>query len=239
MPISRSQSKYAHLRPRKKGPVRFTPEEPKLSYSYEEAEKWLRLSRKDYWQRTQMRISYNALAALIGVHYHEVKRVHLRRIPGKFLYDRLDKVIDKIERREICFTDKRVNFIMPGKAGNEEGAKWKRKKISTAAEMGGAYVVWTPPPGPPKKIGAIAKKSEWDLWACCARCSHSANKFRYANRFLPALINGEEHVICYHCYPPDQYPSIGAIEIKTSLIYEALINLKGGGIVPYAEPSSL
>ncbi len=56
--------------------------------------------------------------------------------------------------------------------------------------------------------------SNWSLWARCITCG--------GNKFLPVMIGWTSHAACYHCLPPDQYPSIGAKGIKTSLIHEAL-----------------
>ena len=68
---------------------------------------------------------------------------------------------------------------------------------------------------PPEVIPHIGKLSSvWSLWARCATCGD--------NKFIPVMIDGKEQVACYHCLPPSQFGSIGAREVKKSLIQEAL-----------------
>lgn len=67
-----------------------------------------------------------------------------------------------------------------------------------------------------KIIDKLSKEPAWSLWARCAHCGD--------NKFIPIILNGEDHVACYHCFGEGHYRPIGGRRVKKSLIHEALKN---------------
>lgn len=90
----------------------------------------------------------------------------------------------------------------------------KRALVFPAAKTGGPKFLWLEPPAIPPRIPKYDDGSAWSLWAECQRCQ--------GNKFLPVVMNGKPHVMCYHCLPPKQYTALGAKRVEKSLIHEAL-----------------
>lgn len=66
----------------------------------------------------------------------------------------------------------------------------------------------------PRLCGPILKRTEreedWHPVSTCRACSN--------NHYLPALMNDEDHALCYHCIPPSSYAAYGAELQSGSLI---------------------
>lgn len=123
------------------------------------------------------------------------RRFYQRQYPSDTAWIGLSRLIPLIERRSIIFT-------------------WRNIFRAKKGTRGAPRVLFVDPPAFPPRIAKLSKESEWSVWACCGSCGN--------NQFLPVVMNGAEHVACYHCLPPSQHPSIGAKETSRSLIDEAV-----------------
>lgn len=77
------------------------------------------------------------------------------------------------------------------------------------------YGIYDLMPEPVKMAPPVLKRVEWRMTSTCSACGN--------NQYLPAMMNGEPHALCYHCIKPDQYAAYGAKKIEgDGLISSAL-----------------
>lgn len=163
------------------------------SMSLQEVWDWFFEERREWWYRHQMPISSSALDELTGCPRAFLHRSseELFDSPGKFII--LGKYIQDIESRSVIFPKQ------------TRGCKAKKLLIP--------FIVWTRTPTSEYFIYRISLALAWTLFARCSLCG--------GNKWLPIMMGGKEHVACYGCFPPDQYPSVGATLLQKSLIHEA------------------
>lgn len=64
------------------------------------------------------------------------------------------------------------------------------------------------------KINPLSTEAEWSVFARCKVCQK--------NKFMPVVMHGKNHALCYQCIPPSQYKALGATLLKKNLIQNAL-----------------
>lgn len=150
---------------------------------------WIERTSSDPWYLSQMRLGKTALYDVLGMTplFHKKEWT----VSG-IMYDRMARLIDPIEARELIFPHR-------GK-GNSMDRSLPR-------------YIWVEPQSPPPVLRRIARLAQWSLFARCT-CG--------SNQWLPVVIDNAEHVCCYRCLPPSQFPSIGAKAVKRSIITAAV-----------------
>lgn len=164
------------------------------AYDFNATMRWLKLIKSDFWWRTQMPFNELRLCDLLGTSDRYVKLILARpeTHPPEKTIDRIGRLIDDIEERKIAF---------PPRCG-----------VGYRKDCAPKFLHLEPKGKP--LIQKICDESAWSLWARCSTCG--------GNKFLPISCDGRSRVACYNCFPPSQYPQIGARGVKKSLIHEAL-----------------
>lgn len=74
-----------------------------------------------------------------------------------------------------------------------------------------------PPTSPPRRA-KLSRHEGFDVFSVCATCQN--------NKWLPLKIDDKDHIACYSCLPPAQWPSIGAFSSRRSLIRDYIRDRK-------------
>lgn len=168
------------------------PPAPTPGVSLKEAIRTIDLLIADPWYKDQMPVTRVALASLVG----GSRALRMRNIlhsNGQCL-QKIAKLIPDIEARNIVFTP-------------EPPQRVKMKELPP-------YAIWITPPETAPRMPKISPISAWTIFSRCASCD--------GNKWIPAEMGGKEHVLCYPCLPPSQYPALGAKKINRRLIHEAI-----------------
>ena len=101
---------------------------------------------------------------------------------------------------------------------NEVARMLDAREAVMICDHGLIYIV----PGPDKPSGPLLNRNssdegEWFLTSRCQKCAK--------NQYLPIILNDENYAACYHCIPPKEYKSLGAISQDGSLLRYALAEM--------------